>query len=178
MSRVWVHDKPKYGGDTSYAIGMDWLAGCQSVEDWGCSLQYAKRFCKPAYVGVDGTAADGFDIKVRDLSAYVTKTPGLFMRHVLEHNASWRQVLSNALESFTERMALITFTDFAETEQVAEHKPHKRPDWDHLRLPEQELMQTLAPFVHSVTKLEPDAGQNRKFHEHIFLLQKWPTTPS
>jgi hypothetical protein len=30
----------------------------------------------------------------------------------------------------------------------------------------------LAPFVHNVTKLEPDTSQHRKFHEHIFLLQK------
>jgi hypothetical protein len=52
---------------------------------------------------------------VVDLVAYRSTVPGLFMRHILEHNYAWAQILDNALASFTERMALILFTPEQET---------------------------------------------------------------
>jgi len=57
---------------------------------------------------------------VVDLVAYRSHVPGVFMRHVLEHNDEWARILDNAVASFTERMALILFTpERAATEEIA-----------------------------------------------------------
>ena len=46
--------------------------------------------------------------------------PGIFMRHILEHNYEWARILDNALVSFTKRMALILFTPEQEvTQEIA-----------------------------------------------------------
>jgi hypothetical protein len=57
---------------------------------------------------------------VVDLVAYRSRVPGVFMRHVLEHNYEWTWILDNAVASFTERMVLILFTPERETtEEIA-----------------------------------------------------------
>ena len=111
----WKHQK-RYGQEPSYIKGMAWLDVCAKVEDWGCAKAYAKRYCEAEYVGVDGTpgAAD----VVADLSTYRSKTPGLFMRHVLEHNYDWEQILQNALSSFTQRMSLIFYRPLKDKQKV------------------------------------------------------------
>lgn len=42
------------------------------------------------------------------------------MRHVLEHNYGWQNVLSNAVDSFTKKMVLVLFTPWSsgETKQI------------------------------------------------------------
>lgn len=105
----WAYTDPiDYGLEDTYLIGMDWLSGCASVEDWGCGGGGAKRFCKVPYVGIDGSAGPCTD-KIVDLRYFQSAAPGLFMRHVLEHNRDWKAVLTNALTSFTKRMSLIMF---------------------------------------------------------------------
>ncbi|MPZ20855.1 MAG: hypothetical protein GEV06_23545 [Luteitalea sp.] len=57
------------------------------------------------YRGIDGTALPFCD-EVVDLVQYRSTVPGIFMRHLLEHNDDWARVLDNALASLTERMVL------------------------------------------------------------------------
>lgn len=116
-----VTDQPQPYADTvTYRLGADWLAGCGLVEDWGCGLGWLRTLI-PAerYRGLDGTASPFAD-EVVDLAAYRSSVPGVFMRHVLEHNHAWEAVLDNAVTSFTKRMALILFTPMAPvTHQIA-----------------------------------------------------------
>jgi len=103
-----------FGFSITYRVGADWLAGCALVEDWGCGLGWLRTLVPPGrYRGIDGSRSP-FTDEIVDLARYRSSVPGVFMRHVLEHNHAWRQVLDNALASFTERMALILFTPMAE----------------------------------------------------------------
>jgi len=109
-----------YGETTSYEIGAAWLAECALTEDWGCGAGWLSTVMPPErYRGIDGTASPRC-AEVVDLVEYRSTVPGLFMRHILEHNYEWARILDNALASFTERMALILFTPEQETtEEIA-----------------------------------------------------------
>jgi hypothetical protein len=108
-----------YGDDATYQRGMAFLEGCGIVEDWGCGTAYAKNHVKGnEYVGIDGSRSSFAD-KVVDLREYTSETDCIFMRHVLEHNWDWNNILSNAISSFKKRMVLIIFTPFgSETRQI------------------------------------------------------------
>ena len=101
-----------YGGDLTYRLGAEFLAGCRTIEDWGCGTQWFRRVMRgvnPAVrvLGLDGSA--GHCDRVVDLVAYVPadRPDGIFLRHVLEH----------ALAAFMQRMILILFTPFSEPER-------------------------------------------------------------
>jgi len=109
-----VVEPQPYGPSPSYELGAAFLAGCDTVEDWGCGLGWFRRFNRSArYVGVDGSASKFADV-VDDLVTRDTTVDGIFMRHVLEHNYDWQLLLDNALVSFTRRMVLVTFTPWTE----------------------------------------------------------------
>ena len=92
-----------YGDTTSYAIGAAWLAECALIEDWGCGPGWLRTLLPvDRYRGIDGTASPCCDVVV-DLIAYRSAVLWIFMRHVLEHNEAWSQILDNAVASFTER---------------------------------------------------------------------------
>jgi hypothetical protein len=118
-----------YGDTTSYEIGVAWLDGCAIIEDWGCGSGWLRTLLQPhRYRGIDGTASPYCD-EVVDLVAYRSTVPGVFMRHVLEHNEAWARILDNAVASFTERMVLILFTpERATTETIAFHPDIGVPD--------------------------------------------------
>jgi hypothetical protein len=104
-----------YGDTTSYELGAAWLAECALVEDWGCGAGWLSTLIPVGrYRGIDGTASPRC-AEVVNLAQYRSAVPGIFMRHVLEHDYEWARVLDNALASFTERMALILFTPEQET---------------------------------------------------------------
>ena len=109
-------DKPQAYDDTeSYAVAADFLNGCSLVEDWGCGKGWMRTLiADDRYRGVDGSVTPFTDV-VADLVKYRSSVPGVFMRHVLEHNYQWEKILDNTLASFSERMVLVTFTPFAET---------------------------------------------------------------
>jgi hypothetical protein len=47
------------------------------------------------------------------------------MRHVIEHNYSWKEILDNAINSFTKKFCLILFTPFGpETREIAHNRAH------------------------------------------------------
>jgi hypothetical protein len=99
-----------FGDDVTYRTGAEWLAECSLVQDWGCGKGGLRHFIEPQrYWGIDGSATPFAD-EIADLAAYRSQTPGLFMRHVLEHDYRWRDILDNAVASFTERMVLVIFT--------------------------------------------------------------------
>jgi hypothetical protein len=105
-----------YGDSDSYRLGANWLTSCSLVEDWGSGTGWLRTLIPlERYRGLDGTD-NPFADAVVDLTTYRADppVPGLFMRHVLEHNWAWQQVLDNALASFAERMVLILFSPMAE----------------------------------------------------------------
>jgi hypothetical protein len=105
-----------YGDPITYEIGAEFLKGLP-VEDWGCGRGWFRTIHEGPYVGVDGTASEHADM-VADLREYRSDTPGVWMRHVIEHNPDWHLVLANALASARERLALILFTPDGEGEQI------------------------------------------------------------
>lgn len=110
------------GDETSYAMGTEWLRNCSFVEDWGCGTGCFSRLMKAVnpqarVIGLDGSPRDGA-IEV-DLVHHLSqiRPDGIFMRHVLEHNWRWREILDNALQSFKLRMALVLFTELEDVDR-------------------------------------------------------------
>lgn len=97
-----------YGQDAGkvFALAADFLDGL-AVEDWGCGFATFRSFHRGPYTGVDGT--EGFCDVVDDLATRRSRTPGLLMRAVLEHNEDWPAVLRNAVASAQERLVIATF---------------------------------------------------------------------
>jgi hypothetical protein len=101
-----------YGDTSSYEMGAKILEDCKTVEDWGVGAGGFKRY-RPDAIGVDGSHTPYADI-ISSLVTYTSNVDGIFMRHVLEHNFEWKQILINALKSATKKIALIIFTPFIE----------------------------------------------------------------
>jgi GT2 family glycosyltransferase len=124
MIGLWPLDKVEnkfpFGDTTSYKKAMEFLDGCETVEDWGCATAFAAQFLKSGkYIGIDGSN-NKFCDTVADLRNYKSKSDGILIRHVLEHNFDWDSILKNAIESFQKKLVLILFTPFAEsTKQIA-----------------------------------------------------------
>jgi hypothetical protein len=110
-------DVPAIYGTETYAKPIAWLLEkCNTIEDWGCGYAYARKFVPEGrYFGVDGSpeAAPYADL-IADLTTYKSDVDGIFIRHILEHNYNWRDVLMNATASFRKRLVLIMFTPFRE----------------------------------------------------------------
>jgi hypothetical protein len=155
----WKHN-PRYGLELSYIRGMGWLKPCSLVEDWGCALAYAKTYRIGNYRGVDGTAGKA-DV-IADLSTYRSDAPGVFMRHILEHNYDWREILQNALDSFRERMVLILYRPMQDLEKVVLKKPIE------IDLPRFALLEMLKPTLRGIEVLD---GATHG-HETLFYLSK------
>ena len=119
MANRWEYpeETPSPYDDTrSYELGMQFLDGHGSIEDWGCGTTYAKRFVRHStYRGVDGSDSKFRDVAA-DLQCYTSEVDCIFMRHVLEHNWGWRRILANAVGSFRRRLVLVVFTPFAPSE--------------------------------------------------------------
>ena len=118
----WYHiglergEPQPYGDPTTYKLGADFLADCDTVEDWGCGKGYLTNFIDPGrYRGIDGSNTPFADA-VEDLAHYrPPRDPeGIFMRHVIEHDYRWRTILQNAVDSATKKLVLILFTPIAD----------------------------------------------------------------
>lgn len=174
-----------YGDTTTYYRGAEWLALCQTIEDWGCGLGYFKTCCMfpERVVGIDGSWSRFAD-KTVDLREYTSNVEGIFMRHVLEHNLEWERILENALASFTRRMCLVLFTPLLETHAILGYTdlgaPQQTPVGllshpDPLRhIPDQaftraELVDRMGPWL-----VEEEALTTRTQYggEHVFYLEK------
>lgn len=112
-----------YGDTLTYELAAEWVADCELVEDWGCGKGWLRTLIEPErYRGIDGSRTPFAD-QVVDLATHQSETPGLVMRHVLEHDERWEAILINALASFTERMALVLFTPLQEETRVLSWEP-------------------------------------------------------
>jgi hypothetical protein len=82
-----------------------------------------RKFCDPnAYVGIDGSQSPFADV-VTDLAERRTKSEGIVLRHVLEHDYRWTQILENAVASFTKRICIVLFTPLAKSTHVLQVEP-------------------------------------------------------
>jgi len=118
-----------YGGTETYDLGADWLGKCKTVEDWGCGKGYFRTYFEgDRYRGIDGSQTPWAD-EIADLAEYRSQPDGIFMRHVLEHDPRWSEILTNAVASFQERLVLVLFTPMGEkTEQIAWNDKQGVPD--------------------------------------------------
>lgn len=110
-----LEEPQSYGSTETYQIGADFLADCDTVEDWGCGKGFMRTLIDPVrYRGIDGSQTPFAD-EVADLVGYRSSVDGVFMRHVLEHDWRWAQILSNAVESAQRKLVLVLFTPIADT---------------------------------------------------------------
>jgi hypothetical protein len=171
----WSREKTHaFGCETTYRKGYEFLAGCERIEDWGCGYGFFRNFCAPdQYRGLDCSCTPHADENV-DFVTHQTTVPGIFMRHVLEHNPEWKKVLSNALASFQERMVLILFTPLvAETVQILWDEACGNPTYSFSL---QEILDVMKSFCESqgmtiVTELHVPTRTMFK-EEHLFYLEK------
>ena len=87
------------------------------------------------------------------------------MRHVLEHNHNWSNILANAVNSFKKRMVLIIFTPFTDkTRQIA-----KSTDIPDISFRKEDLTEFFKQFKYTEESLETDTQYKT---EHIFYIEK------
>lgn len=161
-------DEPEpYGLTPTYQLGADYLTDCALVEDWGSGRGWMRTLIPPErYRAIDGTSTPYTDVVV-DLETYTSSVPGIFMRHVLEHNYEWRTVLANACQSFTERMVLVLFTPLVEeTHELTFVADPGVPD---LAFSLRDIAAHLAPFAwrHDVLESDTEYGV-----ETIFYIER------
>ena len=121
------HPRAVYGDPTTARVAGGYLnrEGILTVEDWGCGLGGFKHCIGGAqhYVGIDGSRSPYADLIV-DLLQYTSSADAVHVRHVLEHNPGWAQILANALRSFRKRMVLTLFTPFQDATRVIARYPN------------------------------------------------------
>lgn len=114
-----------YGPDTSYEKAAKFLDG-GPVEDWGCGTCYAKRFFPNGYLGID--MAPGFADYIADISLLLEPRPkrtNILLRHVLEHNSAWKEILRGAVISST-KLCVVIFTPFGDDTRVINWTENER----------------------------------------------------
>lgn len=119
---------PDPGKVSSYAGGAVLLQDCALVEDRGCGNRAFEAHLRQwapftVYRGVDGSGSGGADV-VADLRTYSAGAEGLYMRHVLEHNLQWTEILSRAALDFERRLVLVLYTPTEGGERLLEWDTH------------------------------------------------------
>jgi len=155
--------------ECSYRKGIAFLAGHGTIEDWGCRFTHAKQFvAKSSYIGIDGSSP--YPDKTVNLNTYSSNTDCLFVRHVLEHNADWRHILSNAVQSFRNRMVLIISTPFGKvTRQLAESTESTTFAVPDISFRKEDITTAFASILYTE---ESVPSKTRYGVEHIFYLEK------
>jgi hypothetical protein len=162
-----------YGATDTYPMGARWLASCDLIEDWGCGAGWFSFLVEEKrYRGIDGSKTP-FAAEIADLAEYRSKVPGIYMRHVLEHDYRWKQILDNALASFTERMALVLFTPISSngTHDIEWEDP---PGVPNLSFSLDELCERmdLAKANYDVVTVEGGRHRAKYGAETMFLLKR------
>jgi hypothetical protein len=162
--------EPKlYGDETSYRLGAKWLSGL-GTEDWGCGLGGFRKFYEgPGYLGIDESISPFANV-VEKLEGRNAQPDGIFMRHVLEHNLTWRKILKQALGCFQKRMFLALFTPLEATDRVMTTSMVAYgvsvPD---LALAKDDLESMVAPFL---VRQEAVTSKTCYGKETLFYLEK------
>ena len=164
----------RYSDTVTYGLGYTFLSDCKKIEDWGCGTGGFKRFIKPEsnilYLGIDGSNTPFSDIKA-DLVNYSSKTEGIFMRHILEHNYEWEKVLSNACKSFSKKMCLVLFTHFVDKTVEIGHNLQHGVDVPDLSFKKEDLIAVFEKhnIRYRIESFNTDTGYSI---EHVFYLEK------
>lgn len=158
----------RYGNTITYQLSEDFLKDLD-IEDWGAGTGAFKRIHTGGYTAIDGSKTP-FTDKVADLRLYKSRSKGIFMRHVLEHNYDWKKVLKNAVGSFTERLAIVIFTPFASvTHEIAHNAPHgvDVPDMSFKKSDIEEYFKDLKWQLIENLKTKTGYGV-----EHVYLVER------
>lgn len=163
----------RYGETITYELGYDFLKDCNTIEDWGCGTGGFKRFIKNdiKYIGIDGSITPFADIKV-DLTSYISNVDGIFMRHVLEHNYEWKNILNNACKSFKDKMCLILFTPLRDDKTIEiSHNLKHGVDVPDLSFKKDELLEIFENYgiKYRIEILNTSTGYNI---EYVIYLEK------
>jgi hypothetical protein len=160
-----LHVAEPYGDLQTYDIGATFLRPCATVEDWGCGKGWLRHYVDgDRYRGVDGSQTPFAD-EIVDLRTYRSHVDGIFMRHVLEHDIEWRSILTNALLSAQDRLALILFTPLADHQaELAYCDEVGVPD---LALPRAELINYFSEHRWEERRLETNSHYGE---ETVFLV--------
>jgi len=170
----WYKDLKKiddsfYGGNSTYVKASEFLKDMGEVEDWGCGKCGFKKYFTGKYIALDGSYNKFID-KIVDLETYCSNVESILIRHVLEHNYNWKNILENACKSFQKKMCLILFTPFADkTTQIFYHDSMKVPD---LSLSKDELIEIFKKFKIEWTLEENIETKSMYKIEHAFYLTK------
>jgi hypothetical protein len=166
-----------YGESTTARLAGKWLnlPSIRVVEDWGCGHGGFQRWIAPhqTYVGVDGSRSR-FATTIADLVSYRSQTDAIHIRHVLEHNPAWRDILRNVLESFTQRAVLTLFTPLAASETILARYPNFNDsgvEMLDISLPEPELERTFAGQGLKVRRKRLKTRTQYKV-EHMYFLAR------
>lgn len=159
-----------YGNTVTYSKAAEFLKDCDIVEDWGVGAGGFLRYRADA-IGVDGSSTPFAQKQNVDLKYYTSKCDGINMRHVLEHNYCWEDILKNALISATKKLAIVLFTPFSdnETVEIAHNLIHgvDVPDLSLDRNKFIEILYSVNPKKVSHERLETQTGYG---FEEIFLI--------
>jgi hypothetical protein len=158
-----------YGDTVTLPMGAAFLNDVDLVEDWGCGSGNFKRYCRTRYRGIDGSDTPFADQKV-DLCNYRSNAEGIYMRHVLEHNYAWKQLLTNAVESFQKKMVLVLFTPFAKQTGEIAHNAKLGVDVPDIAFRRKDIVECFAGC--RWTSREDIKTATGYGIEHIFFLNK------
>jgi len=115
----------RYSDTITYKEAANFLSDCATVEDWGVGGGGFLRY-RPDAIGVDGSDTKFATKKHIDLQQYISKCEGVHIRHILEHNYNWFNILENALKSATKKIVITMFIPLNEdiTKEVSHNKQH------------------------------------------------------
>ena len=127
----WYKSLPKtpgsfqYGDTLTYALAAKFLEDCTDVEDWGVGGGGFLRH-RPDAIGVDGSDTQFAQKKYVDLRTYTSQVEGVHIRHIFEHNYNWKDILQNAVQSATKKLAITMFIPLIKdsTKELAHNAKH------------------------------------------------------
>lgn len=155
----------KYGETSTYQIGADFLADCETIEDWGVGGGGFLRFC-PQAIGIDGSDTPFATKKHVDLCEYESSVEGIHMRHVLEHNYEWERIFANALNSATKKLCITLFIPLSEgdTQELAHNLPHgvDVPDLAISKDIFDDILKIANPKLVEIETLDTNTGYNKE----------------
>ena len=161
-------DIKMYGSSMTYEMAAAFLNDCEVVEDWGCGRGAFTLFRKKPIIGVDGTQTP-YVHKVADLQHYTSDVEGILLRHVLEHNDNWKDVLTNAINSAKKKLCIVLFIPLSEngTEEISRAEDTNIPG---LSIDKTEFLECFShlKYVHA-GRLYTDANYR---NEHVFYITK------
>lgn len=159
-----------YGDTITYEKASNFLSDCKEVEDWGCGAGGFIRF-RPDAIGVDGSDTPFATKKFINLNEYTCTCESIHMRHVLEHNYSWANILKNVLKSAQKKVVITLFIPLNDdvTKEIAYNDIHG------VDVPDISISKT--DFFNIIEKYNPKSIENEKFEtntgyrmEEIFYI--------